>query len=655
MKVILKKAFIKLVLSSETFFKPLRALLFDDQVYDRVLADERLSTRIFGDDRARQKILADNSLLDDLLLNERVRQKVIVNDQLVDAMLADERTQQKILANDPLLDDLLTDERTRQKVIANSQLFDSILADGRTRQLILSNDPLVGFILNDGRTQQKILTNGQLLKSILQDRRIPDQIFGHKLLLQKILSDGRMLPKVLAHTELFNKIVTHGQTLQNILSNVQILEKILLDIRAIDKIFADVRLLDRILLDPRTFDKIFSDARLLERLLLDGRTFEKIVTDTRLLDKVLLDARVLEKILADARILDRVLLDARTTEKSLTDVRILDRILLDARTVETVLTNIRVMNGNRFYNRLAAAIEFQQDWQKISPFISTTKAEIKQRYQTALAKACAGNQDVQNLILDVICQRDEVFLKNGTMKFHNRQGGAIKPDRRALWTLLHEILINEDYYFETNVTAPRILDCGTNFGLTIYYFKTLYPQAKITGFEPFPNMYQLAIENVHNNNFKDVEILPYALADTEQQATFLTTSIDPMAGSLTERRRVMGHEVSEITVECRRLSDFLQEPIHYLKLDIEGVEDLVLAETEQFLGNVQYIFCEYHHGSGLKPDRLTKILQLLDQANFDVQVSKAFNFYNQTYQQPMNFVSRFYSVLIWAKNRNWKY
>ena len=39
-----------------------------------------------------------------------------------------------------------------------------------------------------------------------------------------------------------------------------------------------------------------------------------------------------------------------------------------------------------------------------------------------------------------------------------------------------------------------------------------------------------------------------------------------------------GDETREFTVECRRLSEYLQEPVHFLKMDIEGYEDVVLAE-----------------------------------------------------------------------------
>ena len=82
---------------------------------------------------------------------------------------------------------------------------------------------------------------------------------------------------------------------------------------------------------------------------------------------------------------------------------------------------------------------------------------------------------------------------------------------------------------------------------------------------------------------------------------------------------------------------------------------MVLAEAEARLGNVQHIFCEYHHGNGLPTDRLVKILSLLDRVGFDAQVGKALDFQRRSLQRPMSFVGEAYSAVIWAENRNWKY
>ena len=56
------------------------------------------------------------------------------------------------------------------------------------------------------------------------------------------------------------------------------------------------------------------------------------------------------------------------------------------------------------------------------------------------------------------------------------------PDRHSLWVVMEEVLLREEYYFDIEIPNPRILDCGSHVGLAIYYFKSLYPEAVITGF-----------------------------------------------------------------------------------------------------------------------------------------------------------------------------
>jgi len=308
------------------------------------------------------------------------------------------------------------------------------------------------------------------------------------------------------------------------------------------------------------------------------------------------------------------------------------------------------LNNNYFVSK---AIE-DDKFKSLNDFLNYWKlfrnivAEDRDKYFNLkiVINRLAKKSKIKDILLDLMCERNKVFLYKGVLKY---------PDRASLWILINEILINEDYFFKTNTDTPKILDCGTHFGLALYYFKSIYPNARIIGFEPILKLREMAIDNIKENGYFDVEVLPYALSDENKVASFIVSKTDSMAGSLTERRRIAGDEVFEIKVQCRKISGFLKEPIHFLKLDIEGSEDLVLEESKEFLSNVQHIFCEYHHGNGLEADRLGNILTLLDESGFDVQIGKSFYFQHHTNRRPMVFVDKPYSVSIWAKNRNWKY
>ena len=52
--------------------------------------------------------------------------------------------------------------------------------------------------------------------------------------------------------------------------------------------------------------------------------------------------------------------------------------------------------------------------------------------------------------------------------------------------LFREIFVGGIYMFECNTDRPIIVDCGSDIGMSILFFKRLYPKARIIGFEPDP-------------------------------------------------------------------------------------------------------------------------------------------------------------------------
>jgi hypothetical protein len=52
-----------------------------------------------------------------------------------------------------------------------------------------------------------------------------------------------------------------------------------------------------------------------------------------------------------------------------------------------------------------------------------------------------------------------------------------------------EIFEEECYSFNASSSYPFIIDCGSNIGLSIIYFKRQYPNARIIGFEPDPMIF----------------------------------------------------------------------------------------------------------------------------------------------------------------------
>lgn len=297
-----------------------------------------------------------------------------------------------------------------------------------------------------------------------------------------------------------------------------------------------------------------------------------------------------------------------------------------------------------FYKELAAMVNFLNTWKSMKHILPLDNQSIISKFNYA-KKNFQDPATTRNRILNIICDNKKVYLAKGILEY---------TDNHSLWTLIHEILLDEDYYFESSIPTPYILDCGTHVGMSIYYFKTLYPEAKIVGFEPEPRLRDMALKNIQVNNYKNVEILPYAISDKEEKQKFHISKDQSMASSLTERRIPFDHSIETIDVECRKLSTYLNQPVHFLKLDVEGVEDLVLEESKSLLKNVKHLFCEYHHSLNQNESRLAKILSLLEECHFDVHLQKSYNNYLNTKYRPLNHINEIYSLSIWAKNREWK-
>ncbi len=291
--------------------------------------------------------------------------------------------------------------------------------------------------------------------------------------------------------------------------------------------------------------------------------------------------------------------------------------------------------------RLHAMLELWKSWEHLRPLLPADDGGLDGRIRASIA-LIAQPEHVRGRILDVITDGDVVRLAHGTLRF---------PCRHSLWTLLHEILLNEDYYFACDSECPTIVDGGTHMGMAIYYFKSLYPHARITAFEPHPALRAIAEENKSRNGWDDVEILPLALAAARGEATFHVSENWSMAGSLVERRAGLGDEVSTVSVNCVPLSDYLREPVDFLKLDIEGAEWEVLEEASPWLPNVGQMFCEFHQGGGLGSERLARILALLETAEFEVQVAKSHNYGETSRRRPLAHFDGTASTLIWARNR----
>jgi FkbM family methyltransferase len=182
------------------------------------------------------------------------------------------------------------------------------------------------------------------------------------------------------------------------------------------------------------------------------------------------------------------------------------------------------------------------------------------------------------------------------------------PDSMSFLWQHKEIFADEFYYFESTDRNPVIFDCGANVGMSVLYFKKLFPEARITAFEAEPDIATLLRSNLKNNHVNGVTIINKAVWKDDQGIWFGSESADSSSIYSTAEKK---------KVASVRLKDYLlaESHIDFLKIDIEGAETEVLHDCRHALGHVKNLFVEFHSYIG-NPQGLANILQIFEENGF---------------------------------------
>ena len=221
--------------------------------------------------------------------------------------------------------------------------------------------------------------------------------------------------------------------------------------------------MERILAEDRTFSLILSDENLLGRILTDDRVISRIVKSdknfNKLLEFLLADKNFLFKLFNDREFSNRISSQKNFLSKMLSNESFLSAVLSDER-----IFGKMVSDGNwldKYYGKvlgennkihlkfLKSIIEFQSLWKNLNKYIDV-KSDCMQSKLHEVVVGLRNSPSVEDALLDFLCQGQVIKLGNAVLKF---------LDRRALWILIKEILIEEEYFFETETNSPTILDC----------------------------------------------------------------------------------------------------------------------------------------------------------------------------------------------------
>lgn len=201
------------------------------------------------------------------------------------------------------------------------------------------------------------------------------------------------------------------------------------------------------------------------------------------------------------------------------------------------------------------------------------------------------------------------------------------PSYRHFLFMVKEIMVGSPYYFKSKRDNPVIVDAGSNIGMSVLFFKLLYPNSRIMAFEASPDSFAALEKNISENKLVNVTAFPKALSDKEGHITFYQDASRPWSGSnsiIAERmQKVSDDRKRAIEIPTIKLSDMLTERVDFMKIDIEGAEHLVMHDLAASgkLKLIDQIVMEYHHHVTPMDDRLASMLQLLESNGFGYMIT----------------------------------
>ena len=202
--------------------------------------------------------------------------------------------------------------------------------------------------------------------------------------------------------------------------------------------------------------------------------------------------------------------------------------------------------------------------------------------------------------------------------------------QRSFRLVAFEVFVKGEYFFAATKDAPVILDCGANIGLATLFFKRLYPKARVHSFEADPTTSDVLRYNVEQNHLPGVTVSNVLLSDHSGTEKFYVAAETPgslMMSAVASRFATKGREIS---VRSARLSEYIDEPVDLLKLDVEGSEFAVMNDLVESgkITQIAQMIIEYHHRIGNEPSRLASFLALLESAGFEYQIDAVFNHFS---------------------------
>lgn len=188
------------------------------------------------------------------------------------------------------------------------------------------------------------------------------------------------------------------------------------------------------------------------------------------------------------------------------------------------------------------------------------------------------------------------------------------PDAASFLNMYEDIFVKRIYQFPWNENhKPKILDLGANIGLSVLFFKYIYPGSQITAVEADPQIYKYLEKNLCQNGCGDVQLINKAAWNETTTLKFTSEGAD--AG-----RIGIDASINSIDIDAIDIREILKsDRFDLLKIDIEGAESIVLPACKEYLSQIKFLFVEYH-SLAENPQDLDNLIKIISDAGYRIHI-----------------------------------
>ncbi len=139
-----------------------------------------------------------------------------------------------------------------------------------------------------------------------------------------------------------------------------------------------------------------------------------------------------------------------------------------------------------------------------------------------------------------------------------------------------------------------VLDIGANVGLyTVIAARLVGEEGRIISFEPEAQNFGILKKNISDNNFKNVQPIQVAVADTEGELTLFLSKGNKGKHSLFRPSDTGGEQVVKTIVLDKWLEKHTIGKVDIIKIDIQGAEPLAFSGMQKTLSTKPVLLMEY--------------------------------------------------------------